>query len=51
MAATRSWSVEECRWVAPPAPDELWAQETALPMPVGLPRQRADQSADEPVEA
>ena len=51
MAATRYWSVEECRWVDQPAPDELWAPESALPMPVGLPLQRANQTSDEAVEA
>ena len=51
MAATRYWSVEECRWVDQPAPDELWSQESTLPMPLGLPQQRAMQPVEEPVEA
>jgi hypothetical protein len=44
MAATRYWSVEECRWVDPPAPDEAWAA-------VEVPQQRLDEPAEEPVEA
>jgi hypothetical protein len=44
MAATRYWSVEDCCWVDQAAPDENWAS-------VDVPQQRADEPAEEPVDA
>jgi hypothetical protein len=38
------WSVEECRWVEPPAVDEKW-------LPVEVPGQRSEEAVQEPVEA
>lgn len=40
------WSVDDCCWVLPAAPDEKW-----LPVAVAVPLQRDDEAAQEPVDA
>ena len=52
MAATRYWSVEECRWIEPPAPDrqEQDAQRLGDELSM-LPRQRGlDELRERPWE-
>jgi hypothetical protein len=46
MSENAYWSVEECRWVKLPARDALYGEIYAE-----VPAQRADEPAQEPVEA